>query len=88
MSDVKWVRTDKHVYGAIYREHNKELTTFASFSNPTPSYIQHKCEMLTEWGFKGADYPLIKAVTRWDHENRDATEEHAYYIAAPVKDTE
>lgn len=85
---MKWIKTDKHVYGAIYREHHESFMVFGSFSNPTPSEIQFKCEMLTEWGFKGADFPLIKCVNRWDHEDRKGTETWDFFIACPKKDDE
>lgn len=80
MSDVRWVQTDKHVYGAIYREHQKDLGVFGAYSNPTGTcHLGHGYpEMLTEWGFKGADYPLIK--------HHDKNGEHLYYLAVPIKE--
>jgi hypothetical protein len=82
--NVKWISTDKHVYFAI---HQADLTVFASFSNPSPSELQHECEMLTEWCFKGCDYPLIKYSRRWSHLDQEGTETHSYWIAACFKDS-
>lgn len=82
----KWIPTDKHVYGAIYREHRKDLTVFGTFSNPEPSYLQNQPEMLTEWGVKDADFPLIKSVIKWEHEKRDETETVEYFIYSPTKE--
>lgn len=87
MGDVRWIKTDKHVYGTIMREHGKDLTTFASFSNPHPSEIQYQPEMMTEWGLKGSDYPLLKIVTTWEDERRKETEEHKYFIAIAIKES-
>lgn len=78
---VKWFPTDKHVFGVIFREHKPELTTFSSFSNPEPSELSSEPQMMTEWGFKGADAPLIKHRVYWEHGNREMTELHEYWIA-------
>jgi hypothetical protein len=74
-----WEPTDKHVYGAIYREHNWQLVTFASFTNMEPSELGSP-EILTEWGFKGASAPLIKYQLRWEHGRREDTEQAHYWI--------
>lgn len=77
---MSWIKTDKHVYGSIYREHRKNLTVFSSFSNPHPSELQYQPEMLTEWGFKEANRPLIKSVIKWEVDKREETETVEFYI--------
>jgi hypothetical protein len=78
--------TDKHVYGAIFREHQKSFQVFGSFTNMEPSHLSSQPEILTEWGFKGADYPLIKIIIRWEHGKRDTTETVEFYLAVPIKE--
>jgi hypothetical protein len=80
MGNVRWVPTDKHVFGALWREHHEALTPFGCFSNPDgTSPIGHGYpEMLTEWGFKGADYPIAK------HHEKNG--EHFYYLALVTKE--
>lgn len=83
--DYKWYPTDKHVYGAIYREHYEDFSVFESFSNPEPSDLCSTPRMETAWGFKNADVPLIKLIQtkeivdqkEWDCE---------YFIALVLKD--
>ena len=61
---VKWVPTNKHVYGAIYREHSEDLGVFSSCSCPegNPQLGHPNPYMMTEWGFKGASDALIKSI--------------------------
>lgn len=84
----RWIKTDKHVYGAIYREHKDSLQVFGSFSNPTPSHLSMQPQMLTEWGFKDADYPLIKSVIKWEDGDRENTEEVDYFLYSPTTERE
>jgi len=77
---MNWIKTDKHVYGAIFREHKDNLTVFSSFSNPYPSELQYDPEMLTEWGFKNANRPLIKSVIKWKNRKRETTEMAEFFI--------
>lgn len=76
-----WVKTDKHVYGSIYREHKEDLMVFSTFSNPEPSHLSSQPQMMTEWGFKNADAPMIKSIVKWDHLDRVKTETAEYFIA-------
>jgi hypothetical protein len=57
---IEWIKTNKHVYDAIYRQHETELTVFTILTDPDGVYGPPSIE--TVWGFKGADYPLIKSV--------------------------
>ena len=59
---VRWIQTDKHVYGAIYREHREEFCVFGSCTCPDGDMELGRVNpyILTEWGFKEATEPLIK----------------------------
>lgn len=59
---MKWIETTKEAYSAISMHHRDELTVFGSFSNPEESSRFGKPEMMTEWGFKNSDFPIIKSV--------------------------
>lgn len=66
-----WIQTSPEVYSVIYVRHKKELVVHSSFSDPTGNghtFSTGKPEMVTEWGFKDADTPLIKAVSIKDNE--------------------
>ena len=63
---VIWISTSIEVYREIYAAHYNDLRVFESY---TEQYRQ-----CTAWGFKGADYPIIKSTNEHD--------EHRYYIAS------
>ena len=80
--DISWVPTDKHVYGAIYREHSEHLSVFASCTAPegNPRLGITLPYMLTAWGFKDADAPLIRSIaTKKSFEQEEY--DYKYYIA-------
>lgn len=77
--NVTWVETTREVYAAIYRQHIGQLTVFGTISNPEDGYYGER-HMMTEWGFKTADHPLIK------HDERGTPAEHRYFISS-VKET-
>lgn len=59
-----WIKTDKHVFGAIFREHKKELQVYGSCSAPNGD-IRLGYEnpyLMTEYGFKSGNTPLIKII--------------------------
>lgn len=60
--EYHWKKTDKHVYGAIYREHYEELVPFATFTSPEGCELSSNPEIMTEWGFKKSEVPLIKLI--------------------------
>ena len=82
-----WIKTDKHVYGAIYREHGNDFQVFGAFTNMQPSELSYQPEIMTEWGFKNANRPMIKLVTKWEHGKRETTETVEFYIYC-AKETE
>ena len=81
MSDVIWIETTREVYAAIYKQHFPEFGVFGTFTRPEDDWYGER-HILTEWGFKKADFPLIK------HEERGTPGEHRYFIAAGQKETE
>jgi hypothetical protein len=58
---IKWVETVPEVYSAVYSAHFDQLTVFGSYT-----HCDEPVEMITEWGFVGADYPLLKSERHGD----------------------
>ena len=62
--ETNWIKTDKHVFGTILREHKKDLRVYSSCSAPDGdmrlgySYPY----MMTEYGFKNSNLPLVKII--------------------------
>ena len=86
----KKVATTKEVFREICAAH-KNLSVFSSYSNPDGSahHGSGRCEMLTEFGFKGYDYPLIGAKTTWDKSDTSCeriNERHKYWFCVPVEE--
>ena len=86
---VKWIKTDKHVYGAIYREHRKDMSVFGSCTAPDGD-IRLGFEnpyILTEWGFKDADEPVIKSIaTKESFDQKDY--DYEFFIAVFINDND
>ena len=79
---ITWKQTDKHVYGAIYREHRLDMSVFGSCTCPEgdPRLGFNLPYILTEWGFKDADEPIIKViVTKQSLEQKEY--DYEYFIA-------
>lgn len=84
---VKWVKTDKHVYGAIYREHGGNFQVFGTCTEPDghPNIRNGKPFMLTEWGFKNADDPIIKSeASKKSVDQKDF--DYEFFIAVYIND--
>lgn len=84
---IVWKKTDKHVYGAIYREHHNDLQPFGTCSAPDGNMALGLPTpyMLTEWGFKDAAEPIIKSIGQKDSlEQRDY--DYEYFIAVYQED--
>ena len=73
---ARWVETTPEVYAAIYRQHIGDLTVFGSFTDVGD--YSGEPRIMTEWGFKSADHPIIKS----DRRGNDSI----YYIAAITDD--
>lgn len=76
------METTESVYAAIYNHHSHQFSVFSSYTN-----IQGG-EIFTEWGFNGADYPLMQHRTTWDPENPDEPRKHRYWLVSNQKETE
>lgn len=83
---MRWRKTTKHIYAAITAEHGEQLAVFGSFSNPTGNNPIGRGypEMETEWGFEGADFPLLRHTWK----ERGNGRENFYWLAIPEQDDE
>lgn len=77
-----WIETSAEVYAVIMAKHKKDFKVHSSFSDPDGngySYSSGKPEMITEWGFKKAEIPLLKIECR--KENKEQTDwSYEYFI--------
>jgi hypothetical protein len=58
-----WKETSAEVYYVIHAKHKKDLSVHSSFSDTTGNGFNFSTgipEMITEWGFKDSDVPLLK----------------------------
>lgn len=78
MSAVRWVKTTREVYDAIYSQHRNELRVHGTISD-SGGYTGEP-RIMTEWGLPGADYPLIK----YDIRGENTT----YWLAAVNQEDE
>ena len=86
----KKIPTTPEVWAAITARHRDDLVVFSSFSAPDGDYYGNHEEgrIMTEYGFKNADCPLIGADTRWDIDHdkpyNRINERHQYWLCAPI----
>lgn len=61
------VATSAEVYAVIRARHQAEMVVFGTISEPdgNPWGDSDDCRMMTEWGIKGCDMPLIGINQRW-----------------------
>jgi len=87
-SDHNWTITSEDVYMTIYREHCKELGVHESFTCPDGnSELSYYPRIYTSWGFKNADYPLIRCIQT--KESRHQKEwDYEYYICEVLKEVD
>ena len=84
------IETSAEVYSVIHARH-PELVPFSTYSNPDGGCMLGSggCEMYTEWGFSGNDYPIIAVRTTWDkHPEQDyirVNEKHEFYICVGIE---
>lgn len=68
-----WIETSNEVYAVVFVRHKRDLTVHASFTdvdgNGLP-FSSGKPEILTEWGFKNAETPLLKIVETKDDKDQ------------------
>ena len=95
MSDYTRILTTKEVCQEMMNAHRDELCVFSGFSAPSGNYLTGNMgegEMLTEYCFKGCDFPTIGAQTNWEI-NRSKpyeriNETHKYWICVGIKDND
>lgn len=83
LNEPQWMPTEHAVYAALWAVHHQDLVVFASATREN--------YMLTAWGFKDADAPLMRSVAHcsWDREAQEEDPyEWSYYIAKVVADHE
>lgn len=78
---VRWVKTSREVYAAIYSEYRGEMQVHGTCTRLENSSIGDRL-ILTEWGLKGADAPIIR------HEERGEEKEHSFFLACVLNDDE
>lgn len=85
------IETSREVYAVILARHQDDLVVFSSYSNPDGDdhLGRGKPEMMTEWGLRGADFPLIRAETTWEKnpekEYERVNEKHRFWLVVPVE---
>ena len=85
---MKWIPTNKHVYGAIYREHYEDFAVFGSMTAPEGdlSLGYPNPRIVTEWGFKDADEPIIRSAgTKNSLDQKEY--DYEYWIASYTKES-
>ncbi len=78
-----FAETTKEVFYAIYDEHKERLGVFGTVSRPDGGYYGSP-EMMTEWGFKTSDTPIIKSVAQKN--NPEDEWSWKFYIIIGIKD--
>lgn len=82
MPDWKRIPTSPEVFAVIWAKHGDALRVFSSYSNPTGrDGLSDQPQMLTEWGFKDEDFPIVGLRRVWDlgekeHERINERAEH------------
>lgn len=90
MKDYKKIPTSPEVW-AVIRARHPEMCVFRSYSAAPGGDIfgdKNNGRMLTSYGFKGGDYPVIEAQTTWEV-NKEAphervNEQHEYWLCLPI----
>ncbi len=89
MGHVKW-KTSAEVW-AVIRAAHPELKVFSSYSAPDGDHFGDPsvCKMMTEYGFPGADCPIVGAESTWEKHPNGHTrvnEKHSYWICVGVEE--
>ena len=70
-----WIKTSEEVSAIIFAKHRKQLEIHSSFTDITGNdyhFSDGKPKIMTEWGFKKAETPLLKiAQTKKNKEQKD-----------------
>ena len=87
--EYKKVTTHYDVWVAI-KKHHPELVAHSSYSAPDGDYYGDPltCKMMTEYGFKNADMPIIGAESTWEKCSgyKRVNEKHKYWLCIAIED--
>lgn len=75
---TRWIATSADVYFAIYRQHKDSLCVFATLTDTSGEFGDPT--IMTEWGFRAASFPLIRAEGNARHDT-DKDYKYEYFIA-------
>lgn len=90
--EYRKIPTSYEVYRTILNEHHEQLSVFSSFSAPDGDSFGNpdQARMMTEWGFKTADCPIMGAESTWDIDRANVlirnNEAHRYWLCLPIDD--
>ncbi len=85
-----WIETSAEVYAVIFAKHRKQLKPHASFTDSTGNgyhFSSGHPEVMTEWGFENADFPLLKIIQTKDKEE-DKEWDVQYFISINQKEND
>lgn len=84
--------TSAEVWAVIRAKHHADLVPFSTFSDPDGTMFGGSGQngrMETAYGFQGADFPIMEAVTTWDIDRSEPykrlNEKHRYWLCLPRK---
>jgi len=81
-----WIETSAEVYAVIFAKHRKDLSPFSSFTDTTGNdylFSTGRPEIMTEWGFKDSEFPLLKIV-QWKENESDKDWNADFFIFSKV----
>lgn len=85
---MRWIKTNVYVYDTIWTTHYKEFQFFGTITYVEGSPVGGNPHIMTEWGFKDSEFPLIKYEKTKDTRQQELWDIE-YFIAAPTnKDCE
>jgi len=85
--------TTSKVWKAIKEAHDNDLIVFSSYSAPDGDMYgsPYKCVMMTQYGFRGAEYPFMGAKITWNRPNKFAPEREnkvcEYWLCLPERES-
>ena len=86
---MAWVEIPQKLYAEIYNQFEDDLQVFGSCTHLENCSI-YDAKILTEWGFRDADRPLIRSVHKPESQvnipENSMDWEHKYYIYKAIED--
>lgn len=65
----KWKKLHKYTYWQIYDQFKDKFVVFATLTDMDGQY--GRPTIMTQWGFKNSDYPLIKSYQTKEYNHKD-----------------